>query len=108
MILNLKHLNKHVAYTKFKMDHIDKVIQLIQEGDWMSSLDLTSAYGHLWIQEKYQKFFQFTWRGQYYCYITLPQGFSDSPRMFVRCTNPIMAFLRKQLIDIVIYIDDTF
>ena len=28
--------------------------------------------------------------------------------MFVRCTNPIMAHLRKMLIDIVIYIDDTF
>ena len=34
MILNIKHLNKFVTYTKFKMDHIDKVLQLIQPGDF--------------------------------------------------------------------------
>ena len=28
--------------------------------------------------------------------------------MFVKCTNPIMAYLRKCMIDILIYIDDTF
>ena len=108
MILNLKHLNKYVTYTKFKMDHIDKVIQLIRPGDFFSSLDLVSAYQHFWIQEKYQRYFQFCWRDNYYCYVTMPQGFSDSPRMFVKCTAPIMAVLRQALIDIVIYIDDTF
>ena len=29
MILNLKELNKYMVHTKFKMDHVDKVIQLI-------------------------------------------------------------------------------
>ena len=108
MILNLKQLNEHVVYTKFKMDHIDRVVQLLQEGDFLGSLDLVSAYSHLGIQEGYQKFFQFTWRGKFYCYTTLPQGFADAPRMFVRCTTPVMVHLRKMLIDIVIYIDDTF
>ena len=108
MILNLKHLNKYVTYTKFKMDHIDKVIQLIRPGDFFSSLDLVSAYQHFWIKEEYQPYFQFCWRDNYYCYVTMPQGFSDSPRMFVKCTAPIMAVLHQALIDIVIYIDDTF
>ena len=34
MILNLKKLNEHVVYTKFKMDHIDRVVQLLQKGDF--------------------------------------------------------------------------
>ena len=46
--------------------------------------------------------------GAFYCYVTLPQGFSDAPHMFVRITQPLMAQLRAQLIDILIYIDDTF
>ena len=108
MILNLKQLNEHVVYTKFKMDHIDRMVQLLQEGDFLGSLDLVSAYSHLGIQEGYQKYFQFTWRGKFYCYTTLPQGFADAPRMFVRCTTPVMAYLHKMLFDIVIYIDDTF
>ena len=31
MILNLKQLNKYVQYTKFKMDHVDHVIKMLQK-----------------------------------------------------------------------------
>ena len=79
MILNLKELNKHVRYTKFKMDNIDKVIKLLQPLDWMTSLDLNSAFGHLKVRDTDIRYFQFTWHGVFYCYVTLPQGFSDSP-----------------------------
>ena len=108
MILNLKELNKFIQYTKFKMDHIDKVVNLLCLFDFMGSLNLISAYGQVNLDTKYQNFFQFTWRGVFYCYVTLPQGFSDSPRMFVRITLPLMAYLRDRLVDILIYIDDTF
>ena len=108
MILNLKELNKFVKYTKFKMDHVDKVISLLRPSDFMGSLDLTSAYGQVHLDNRHKNFFQFTWCGQIYCYVTLPQGFSDSPRMFVRITSPVMAYLRDRLIDILIYKDDTF
>ena len=108
MILNLKELNNYVQYTKFKMDHIDKVISLLRCNDVMASLDLIMAYGQIALDPHHEKFFQFTWRGKFYCYVMLPQGFSDSPRMFVHITNPLMAYLRDKLVDILIYIDDTF
>ena len=108
LILNLRNLNKFVQYTKFRMDHVDQVIKLLRPLDWMCSLDLTQAYGSLFLHPSHQKYFQFTWRGNFYCYTTLPQGFSDSPRIFVKTTLPLMASLRRQLIDILIYIDDTF
>ena len=108
MILNLKELSKYVVYTKFKMDHIDKVVQLLHPSDYLMLVDLVQAYGHLWCSESHQKCFQFSWRGKFYCYCTLPQGFSDSPRMFVHVTQPSMANLRRQLVNILIYINDTF
>ena len=108
MILNLKDLNKHIKYSQFKMDNIDKVIQLLQPSDWMMSLDLNSAFCDLKVKDSDVCYFQFTWHGVFYCYMTLPQGFSDSPRLFTRCTSPIMSLMRQQLIDILIYIDDTF
>ena len=79
MILNLKQLNKFVKYTKFKMDHVDQVTKLLQPNFVMSSLDLIQAYGHLHIFRAHQKFFQYTWRGRFYCYITLPQVFGMPP-----------------------------
>ena len=108
MILNLKELNKHVVYTKFKMDGIEKVVQMLCPMDFCSSLDISRAYCHLYIFLDHQKYFQFTWKGQFYCYCTLPQGFSDSPQIFVKCTAPIVAALHKLLVNILIYIDDTF
>ena len=90
------------------MDHVDQVTKLLQPNFVMSSLDLRQAYGYLHIFRAHQKFFQFTWRGRFYCYITLPQVFLDAPLMFVWVTQPLMAQLQKQLIDILIYIDDTF
>ena len=38
----------------------------------------------------------------------MPQGFTDSPRLFVRLTSPVMALLRRHMVHILIYIDDTF
>ena len=108
MILNLKDLNKPVKYTKFKIDNIDKVVQLLQLSDWMTSLDLNSAFGHLKVKDSDIFFFQFTWHGLFSCYVILPQGFSDSPRLFTRCTSPIMSLFPQCLINILIYIDDTF
>ena len=107
-ILNLKIMNESVSYSHFHMDGLGQVLKLLRSGDSMGSLDLVSAYGNLRIHEDYQKYFQFTWRGQFFCYVTLPQGYSDSPRIFTKCTSPIMAYLRKLWIDIIIYIDDTF
>ena len=75
MILNLKELNKFVKYTKFKMDHVDKVISLLRPSDFMGSLDLMAAYGQVHLDNRYKKIFQFTWCGQFYCYVTLPQKF---------------------------------
>ena len=95
MILNLKKLNEFMTYTKFKMDHVDKVISLLRQGDYMGSLDLCLAFGQIALDPRHEKYFQFTWKGKFYCYTTLPQGFSDSPRMFVRITNPLMAYVKN-------------
>ena len=55
MILSLKELNKHVVYTKFKMDGIEKVIEMLRPMDYCSSLDISRAYGHLYIFLEHQK-----------------------------------------------------
>ena len=57
MILNLKDLNQYVKYTKFKMDGIEKVVHMMHEGDFFASLDLRSAFGHLYIKKRVPKIF---------------------------------------------------
>ena len=108
MILNLKKLNEHVVYTKFQLNQIQKVLDMVRRLDFCCSLDLISAFSHLNVDSRFHRYFQFWWRGQYYCFCTMPQGFTDSPQLFVRLTSPVMAHLHKHMIDILIYINDTF
>ena len=66
MILNLKELNKHIRYRKFKMDHIHQVISLIQPNMWLASLDIFSAFSHLYVVDHHQKFLCFEWDSKYF------------------------------------------
>ena len=108
MILNLKKLNEYVVYTKFQLNQIQKVLDMVLPHDYLCSLDLVSAFSHLYVDKRYHRFFQFKWKGEYYCFCTMPQGFTDSPRLFVRLTSPVMALLHRHMVDILIYKDDTF
>ena len=107
MILNLKPLNKFIKYEKFKMDHISNVITLLRPNMVLTSLDISSAFSHLYVLPCHQPYLIFKWKDHYYQFICLPQGATCSPRIFVRVTSPIMKFKRRRLVTIVIYIDDT-
>ena len=71
---------------------------------FLCSLDLASAFSGLFVDSRYHRYFQFKWKGEYYCFCTMPQGFTDSPQLFVRLTNPVMTLLHQQMVDILIYI----
>ena len=47
------------------------------------------------------------WGKKFYKFTCLPQGAMYSPRLFVRITAPILKYLRRRLITIILYIDDT-
>ena len=44
MILNLKKLNEYVVYTKFQLNQIQKVLDMVLPHDYLCSLDLVSAF----------------------------------------------------------------
>ena len=50
----------------------------------------------------------FSWCGEFYCYMYTPNGLSNCPYMFSKICKLLLAYLRKQLIDILIYIDNGF
>ena len=52
--------------------------------------------------------FIFQWNNESYKFCVLPNGLASGPRIFVHMTKAITCFLRKSLVDILIYIDDSF
>lgn len=108
MILNLKELNKSVAYHHFKMDTFESTIKLIKKGDYMASVDLRHAYYSVPIAIEQQKLLKFYWKGKLYQYTCLPNGIGCAPRLFTKLLKPVYSTLRQNGHVNSSYIDDSF
>lgn len=107
LILNLKNLNQNVEKIHFKMDSLKQAVALIKKNCFFASIDLKDAYYSVNLASGFRKFFRFQFQGEIFEFVSLPQGFRDSPRIFTKLLKPAMAYLRCQGHTILIYIDDS-
>ena len=108
MILNLRHFNKFVQYHHFKMETLNFILSAVSFGCWMAVFDFLDAYLTVAISGHHVRFLKFQWQGHIFMYIVLPFGISSAPRKFTKLLKPILAFLRRQGIIVLTYIDDGF
>lgn len=107
-ILNLSKLNEYVVYRHFKMEQLATVMQLITEGAWLASIDISQAYHSLEVTEADRNLLQFIYRDQRYRFKVLPNGLSSGPRVFTKVMKAVMSYLRTvHNILLCFYIDDT-
>ena len=105
-VIILKKLNQYIEYQHFKMEGIQALKSLIKKGDYMVKLDLKDAYFSLPIHKAFRKYLRFAWKGKIYEYQVLGFGLAVGPRYFTKTLKPVIAFLRRLGIRIVIYLDD--
>ena len=84
MILNLKNLNLHVEYNKFKMDTLQSILKLVTSGCYMATVDLKDAYYSVPVAQEHRKYLRFIWRSKLYQYTCFPNGLSSAPRLFTK------------------------
>ncbi len=106
MILNLKRLNEDVVYEHFKMDTLETILNLVDKGSFMTTIDIKSAYYAVKIHPEHHKYLKFTHRNIMYQFVCLPNGLSSGPRVFTKIMKPVLASLRLLRIILAIYIDD--
>ena len=105
-VTNLRPLNKYLLKKHFKMDTLQKVINLVKKGDWAISIDLTDAYLHIPIHVSHRKFLRFHIKGQSYQWKAMCFGPTSAPRVYTKIMSVVMAYLHLQNIRIVAYLDD--
>lgn len=106
-VINLKYLNENVHYEHFKQETFQVVLDLIQENDFFTSIDLKDAYFSVPIHKDFQKYLKFQFDGILYMFVCLPFGLSSAPRIFTKILKPIYAWFRFHNIRCSYYIDDS-
>ena len=106
LILNLKSLNKHVPYEHFKMDTLNKILQLVRPNVFMAKIDIKDAYYSVSIHQDDTDLLKFSLYGKLYKFLALPNGYAEGPRKFTKLLKPPLAVLRSSGICVAAYIDD--
>ena len=106
-IINLKYLNLFVHYEHFKQETFKIVLELIQENDYFTSIDMQDAYFSVPINSFFRRYLKFMWDGQLFHFVCVPFGLSSAPRLFTKILKPIFAWFRQQSIRCSYYIDDS-
>lgn len=105
-IVNLKPLNKFIRYQHFKMENLESVRFLVRKGDWLAKVDLKDAYFTVAVKKSHHKFLRFRWKDRVFEFNCMAFGLAPAPRIFTKILKTVMAFLRRQGIRLVIYLDD--
>lgn len=100
-ILDLKWLNLFLKKRKFKMETWMSVVASFQEGDYLTSVDLTEAYIHILIWPKHQQYLRF-------CYRSMPFGLTAAQQVFLKLLVMLVAHLHLQGVALHPYLDNIF
>lgn len=73
-ILDLRPLNKYTVSEHFHMVTLQDVIPLLQQGDFMATLDLKDLYFHITINPALCKYLRFVIAVKHYQFKVLPFG----------------------------------
>lgn len=106
-ILNLKSFNKFVQYFHFKQETFEVTLELVEQGDFFTSIDLKDAYHSIPIAQVHRKYLRFRWRDKLLQYTCLPFGISSAPRVFTKTLKPVYSAIRSNGIRCGYFIDDS-
>ena len=111
LILDLRHVNKHIFKNKFKCEDISVAKELLGPDKYMFSFDLKSGYHHVDIFPDHRKYLSFSWRfsdgsASYFMFSVLPFGLSSAPYIFTKLLKPLVKKWRGEGKPLVVFLDD--
>ncbi|XP_043348930.1 uncharacterized protein LOC122455943 [Dermochelys coriacea] len=105
-ILDLRGINKFLVKARFRMVSLGTIIPSLDAGGWYAALDMKDVYFHIAIHPTHRRFLRFTVGQEHYQFAVLPFGLAAAPQVFTKYMAVLAAFLRRQRIQVYLYLDD--
>ncbi|KAH7830888.1 putative Reverse transcriptase (RNA-dependent DNA polymerase) [Monocercomonoides exilis] len=106
-ILGCRALNEEVQGKHFKMDSQETVVELLEENDWMTTLDISSACQNVKVNEQLIPYLCFSFQSHCFANVGMPFGAKDAPRIFTKIMRRATSYIReKWKVKQEIYLDD--
>lgn len=105
-VIDLSSLNNHLNIPSFKMETAEFIRENLQQGQWVTSLDLSDAYFHIPMAQWTHKYLRFMVLGVVYQFLCLPFGLGVAPREFTTVAKEVKRIAIRLLIWVFQYIDD--
>jgi hypothetical protein len=93
---------------KFKLEHIQVALGLVQSGDMLFTIDMQAGYHQVPLKPWMRKLLCFQWAGRVYRWKVLPFGLSSAPRAYGKLGRAMLKRWRSMGIRCSNYIDDFF
>ena len=105
-VIDLKNLNAHIHAPHFHMFTTSSVLSSVEKGDYAFKIDLQDAYFHVPIHPSSRKYLRFAFENRVYQFQLLPFGLNTAPQVFTRLGHTVTAYLHRQGISVIPYLDD--
>ena len=105
-IIDLSSLNVFVHCPSFTMETPRSILGALQQGQWLTSLDLKDAYFHIGINPADRRYLHFCHNRTAWQFTVLPFGLSTSPRVFTKILKPVLAYAHLHRVKFHMYLDD--
>ena len=104
MCVDYRRLNALTIKNKYPLPVIDEILDELSGAQWFTSLDMTSGYHQILMEEADQYKAAFQTQHGHFEYTVMPYGVTGGPTTFQQTMNYILAPLLRK--GVVVFIDD--
>lgn len=108
LILDTSEINRKCLIKKhFQMDSLPQIVRFIEEGNWLTSLDLVKGYYNVALDEESKILCCCEFEGKTFKFHALPMGITSAPRIFTALIKTLLKHARDERFLIFAFLDDT-
>ena len=93
----MKFLNTFIKLPRLRMFTLGKAYQAFLKSSHACRIDLSNAFWHIGVNEKFRKYLAFSFDNVAYCWKAMPFGLRTAPYLFCSLMNTFVRILDSNI-----------